>query len=96
MVKAGTAAQFDAVVTESEAVVMTNGVPLFAHPRDPNVALFEFGTYYANYGTDLYRYDHGSGDVTTRHFDYDEVKALAFSPVDPDVIYLGLSYENVQ
>lgn len=87
---------FDVVVTASEAIVMTNGVPLFAHPRDPNVAIFEFGTFYANYGTDLYRYDHGSGDVTTHHFDYDEVRALAFSPADPDVMYLGLTFENVQ
>lgn len=87
---------FNAVVAASEAIVMTNGVPLFAHPRDPNIALFEFGTYYGNYGTDLYRYDHASGDVSTNHYDYDEVKAVAFSPADPDVLYLGITFENIQ
>lgn len=86
---------FTAVVTQTLEVILRNQVLLAAHPTDPNVLYFVFGTYFQGYGTDLYRYDHSTGKVTKTHNDYNDVSALAFSPSDPKVMYLGLTSDAV-
>ncbi len=87
-------ASFDVVVTESADVTLINGTLLAPHPENPDVLYFIFGSNYADYGTDLYRYDHASGKVTKTHNAYDEISSIVPSPADPKVLYLGLTVEN--
>jgi hypothetical protein len=82
---------FEPVVEESPAVTLTNGVLLVPHPSNADVLYFEFGTYFGGYGTDIHRYDHATGDVTTTHNGYDDVSSIAFNPVDDSVMYFGLT-----
>lgn len=89
-------ATFAPVVDEANGVVLTNGSPMWAHPTDPNRVVFEFGTDFQGYGTDIYVYDHALGSVKIHHHDYDQLAALAFSPFDPDILYLGVSSEQIQ
>lgn len=88
-------ATFAAVVTEAPGVDLINGNLLVPHPTDIDVLYFVFGTNYADYGTDIYRYDHAGGQLTKNHNDYDEVSAIVASPADPSVLYLGLTVEEI-
>lgn len=80
-----------AVDHDPATVTLTNGVPLAPHPTDPNILYFEFGTWFAGYGTDLFAYDAGSGRLTVAHNDHDGINAIAFNPGYPQVMYLGLT-----
>ncbi|QRK12931.1 exo-alpha-sialidase [Archangium violaceum] len=82
---------FAPVVVESENVSLTNGVLVAPHPKDAQVIYFEFGTYYQDYGTDIYKYNHATGVVTQTHNANDDVSSIAFSPADPSVMYFGLT-----
>lgn len=86
---------FTPIVSESVAVTLTNGVLLAPHPVDAGVLYFEFGTYFQGYGTDLYKYDQATGQVTKTHNSYDDVSSIAFHPQDPSVMYFGLTSEDV-
>ena len=71
-------------------VALHNQPLLAAHPHDHNVVYFVFGT--PTDGTDLYRYDdrlHFGWSKT--HNDYHGIHAIAFSPADPGLLYLGVS-----
>jgi photosystem II stability/assembly factor-like uncharacterized protein len=81
---------FVPVVDEGNGVQLINGPVMAAHPTDPNVLYFVFGTYFDAYGTDLFRYDAATKSLTVSHFKYDDFDAIAFSPVDPSVMYFGL------
>jgi len=83
-------ASFVPVVDEGNGVQLINGPVMAAHPTDPNVLYFVFGTYFDAYGTDLFRYDAASKLLTVSHFNYDDFDAIAFSPADPSVMYFGL------
>ncbi|WP_170319477.1 sialidase family protein [Polyangium spumosum] len=85
---------FEVVVTESAEVDLINGTLIVPHPTDAAVLYFVFGTGYNDYGTDLFRYDHGTGVVTKTHNGYDGVSAIVASPADPKLLYLGLTVEN--
>ena len=85
---------FGVVVTESPDVDLINGTLIVPHATDPDVLYFVFGTGYNDYGTDLFRYDHGSGQVTKTHNTYDDVSSIVASPADPTLLYLGLTVEN--
>lgn len=89
-------ATFVPVVDEASGVVLTNGSPMWAHPTSSDRVVFEFGTDFQQYGTDVYVYDHALGSVKIHHHDYDQLAALAFSPFDPDILYLGVSSEQIQ
>ena len=86
---------FTAVVTQTPEITLRNQELLAAHPTDPGVLYFVFGTYFQGHGTDIYRYDQATGKVTTTHNTYNDVSALAFSPTDAKVMYLGLTSEVV-
>lgn len=86
---------FRSVAEQSETLILVNGPPMFADAADADVVWFTFGTYYDAYGTDLYRYDHAAGAVTSTHNAYDDVVAVAFSPADPAILYLGVAEERV-
>jgi hypothetical protein len=81
---------FTAVVDEQPGLQLVNGALIAAHPTDPNVLYFVFGTYFQAYGTDLFRYDAAANALRVSHFDYDDFDAIAFSPADPSVMYFGL------
>ncbi|NUR71273.1 MAG: dispase autolysis-inducing protein, partial [Hamadaea sp.] len=55
-----------------------------------DVVYFEYGTWFANYGTDLYAYDAGTGRLSTGHSGQDGINAITFNPAFPQVLYLGL------
>jgi hypothetical protein len=82
---------FTGAVDEQPGVVtLVNGALLVPHPADANVLYFVFGTYFQNYGTDLFRYDAVTKALRTTHFDFNDIDAIAFSPFNPDVMYFGL------
>jgi len=77
-------------------VTLTNQPTMAAHPEDPAVLYFVWGTYFSNYGTDLFRYDRVLGELSVTHIDgLDGIDAIAFSPADPAVMYVGLEEEQV-
>jgi hypothetical protein len=82
---------FTKVTEQTADVTIRNQELLAAHPTDTNVLYFVFGTYFQNYGTDIYRYDHTTMAVTKTHNPYNDISSVAFSPVDPTVMYLGLT-----
>ena len=83
-------ATYAPVVDESPGVKLINGPTMAAHPSNRDVLYFVFGTYYAGYGTDLFRYDHATRTLTMTHNDHDGIDAIAFSRRDPSVMYLGI------
>ena len=83
-------ASFTPVVDEAPGVQLINGPLMAAHPTDPNVLYFVFGTYFDAYGTDLFSYSAATRSLTVMHHAYDDFDAIAFSPADPSVMYFGL------
>ncbi|HEX7829079.1 MAG TPA: dispase autolysis-inducing protein [Thermoanaerobaculia bacterium] len=79
------------VIDEAPGVKLINGPTMAAHPTNPSVLYFVFGTHFYDHGTDLFRYDHTNPhELVLMHHDQDGVNAIAFSPEDADVMYLGL------
>jgi hypothetical protein len=87
-------ATFRSVVDQSASVQLINGNLLAPHPALPDVLYFVFGTYFQNYGTDLFRYDAASGALTMTHNDFNDINSIAFSPVRPNLMYFGLEVES--
>lgn len=75
-------------------VTLTNGLLLVPHPVDAGKVYFEFGTWFAGYGTDLFAYDAALDRLTSTHNPYDDVTAIAFHPRFPTLMYLGLSEQR--
>lgn len=86
---------FKRVINHTRKVTLINGNVMAAHPTNPKVLYFVFGTFFQNYGTDIYRYDAAKKRVTKTHNDYDDVSSIAFNPADSSVMYLGLTVEEV-
>jgi hypothetical protein len=86
---------FQPVIDKSATVSLVNGPTMAAHPTDPDVFYFVFGTSFAGYGTDLFRYDAGAGALTMTHNANHGISAIAFNPADPSVLYLGLDVEQL-
>lgn len=87
---------FSPVVDNSADVTLVNGPVMAVHPMFPDRLYFVFGTSFQNYGTDLYRFDRSGGTVTKTHNSYHRIPALAFHPVDPQLLYLGIANEVVR
>ena len=85
---------FVPVVQAGAGVTIINQPVMAAHPTNPNVFYFVFGSHFQNYGTDLFRYDAVNG-LTLTHNDHHDINSIAFSPTDPSVMYLGLEVEFV-
>lgn len=83
-------ATFRAVVDEEAGVKLINGPTMAPHPTNRDVLYFIFGTYFQGYGTDLFRYDAASAQLTMTHSTLDDVNAIAFSRKTPSVMYLGI------
>ena len=84
---------FAKVVESGASITVRNQPVMAAHPTDPNLLYFVFGTRFQGYGTDLFRVD-ATGDVRLSHNGNDDVDSIAFSRSDPTVMYLGLETEK--
>jgi photosystem II stability/assembly factor-like uncharacterized protein len=83
-------ASYRRVIDENPAVKLVNGPTMAAHPTNRELLYFVFGTHFQGYGTDLFRYDAGNGNLTVTHSKHDDVNALVFSRRHPHLLYLGL------
>ncbi|HEX7183218.1 MAG TPA: dispase autolysis-inducing protein [Thermoanaerobaculia bacterium] len=88
---------FDPVIHQDPAagIQMQNGPTMAAHPTDPGVFYYAFGMSFQSYGTDLYKYDAATRQLTWTHNAYHGIGAVDFSPADPSVLYLGLQLVQV-
>lgn len=93
---------FGAVLSETRGtgdpprggVTIINGPVLAPHPTDRNVLYFGFSASFANYGTDIIRFDAAAGTHSVHHNHYHDVGEIAFAPGRPGVMYLGLGSEQ--
>ncbi|GAB2594977.1 WD40/YVTN/BNR-like repeat-containing protein [Kribbella endophytica] len=85
--------KFRPVLDESQATLY-NGNRLWPSPVDPDLLYFAYGTSFANYGADLYRFRTSTGELTKQHNTFDGIPGLAFNPADPSILYLGLAEER--
>lgn len=81
---------YERVIDASADVTLVNGPVMAAHPTNPNILYFVFGTFFQGYGTDLFRYDAATRTLTKTHNDHDDINAIAFARDDANVMYLGL------
>jgi hypothetical protein len=81
---------FAPVVGAGNGVTLINGPVMAAHPSNQDVLYFVFGTYFQDYGTDLFRFDASTRELRLMHHDFDDIDAIAFSPLNPDLMYFGL------
>jgi hypothetical protein len=84
---------FVPVVDASADVTIINGPTMAAPPNSADVLYFTFGSRFAGYGTDLYKFDATTGQVTKTHNDNHRMPAIEFNPADPSVLYLGIGHE---
>ncbi|HEU4520963.1 MAG TPA: sialidase family protein [Thermoanaerobaculia bacterium] len=87
-------ATFTSVVDEAPGVKLVNGPVMAADPVDPDVLYFVFGTNFQGYGSDLFRFDAATGELTVTHSEHHDINAIAFSRADARVLYLGLEVES--
>jgi hypothetical protein len=85
--------KFREVLDQSRADLI-NGNQLWASPTDADLLYFSYGTSFANFGADLYRFVPSTGELTKRHNTNDGIPSLAFNPADPKILYLGLAQER--
>lgn len=83
------------VASEAPGVKLINGPVMAAHPTNRDVLYFVFGTYFQDYGTDLFRLDLSTNALTMTHSNFNDVNAIAFSRRDANVMYLGIEYVTV-
>jgi hypothetical protein len=84
-------ATFDPVIDEAPGVKLINGPMMAAHPSNADVLYFVFGTHIFQYGTDLFRFDLAAPhELRLMHHEEDGIDAIAFSPGNPNIMYLGL------
>jgi hypothetical protein len=86
---------FEVVVTASADVQLTNGVPMLAHPTDPDILYFTWGTAFQGIGSKLYKVSAQEKSVTYTTNPYSRIMALTASPADAGLLYLGLSNEQL-
>lgn len=81
---------FYPVIDHSATVTIRNQPAMAAHPTNPGVLYFVFGTYYQDYGTDVFRYNLRDQSLTKTHNSYDGIDSITFSRKDPSIMYFGL------
>lgn len=84
----------------ARTVMLANQLTMAAHPDEPDVLYFTFPTTSCcppeTEGANLGRYDAYFDDLDVVYIDgLDGIDALAFNPVDGDVIYLGLESQDI-
>lgn len=85
--------KFREVLDQSRATLI-NGNRMWGSPADPDLLYFSYGTSFANFGADLYRFRPSTGELSRQHNRNDGIPSLAFNPSDPNILYLGLAEER--
>ena len=85
--------KFREVLDQSRADLI-NGNKMWASPVDPDLLYFSYGTSFANFGADLYRFRPSTGELTKHHNRHDGIPSLAFNPSNPEILYVGLAEER--
>jgi hypothetical protein len=85
--------KFREVLDQSRADLI-NGNRMWASPVDPDLLYFSYGTSFANFGADLYRFVPSTGALTKHHNANDGIPSLTFNPSNPKILYLGLAEER--
>ncbi|MFI5697283.1 hypothetical protein ACIA58_35830 [Kribbella sp. NPDC051586] len=85
--------KFREVLDQSRADLI-NGNRMWASPVDPDLVYFSYGTSFANFGADLYRFRPSTGELSKHHNRNDGIPSLAFNPSNPKILYLGLAEER--
>ncbi|HEY3561335.1 MAG TPA: hypothetical protein VGL05_27915 [Kribbella sp.] len=85
--------KFREVLDQSRATLI-NGNRMWASPVDPDLLYFSYGTSFANFGANLYRFVPSTGTLTKHHNRNDGIPSLAFNPANPQILYLGLAEER--
>ncbi|GAA1588046.1 hypothetical protein GCM10009804_50180 [Kribbella hippodromi] len=85
--------KFREVLDQTQADLI-NGNQMWASPADPDLIYFSYGTSFANFGADLYRFRPSTGELTKHHNRNDGIPSLAFNPSNPKILYLGLAEER--
>ncbi len=76
---------------------MTNSPVWAVHPVEPDVLYYIYGDRRDDYGTDFFRYDQSSDELSVTHTDaLDGIGSIAFNPVDAKVMYVGLMQEIIR
>ena len=76
-------------------VTLTGGTRLFVSPHDPLAVFLPFGSFFQDYGTDLFRSTDGLETLEVSHFDgFYEVMAMAWGPPDTGVLYVAASSDR--
>jgi len=73
-------------------VMLRKFLALAPRPGQPDVLYFPFGSFVGARNSDLFRYDVGTNELTVKHVsdDFQDIGRIAFSPADPQVMYLGV------
>ncbi|TWD73324.1 sortilin (neurotensin receptor 3) [Kribbella amoyensis] len=82
------------IVLDSTRATLYNGNRMWPSPVDADLLYFAYGTSFANYGSDLYRFRPSTGELSKQHNTFDGIPGLAFNPADPSLLYLGLAEER--
>jgi hypothetical protein len=85
--------KFREVLDQSRADLI-NGNRMWGSPADPDLLYFSYGTSFANFGADLYRFVPSTGALSKQHNTYDGIPSVAFNPANPAILYLGLAEER--
>jgi hypothetical protein len=81
-------------VLDASRATLYNGNKMWGSPVDRDLLYFSYGTSFANYGADLYRFRPSTGELSKQHNKHDGIPSLAFNPADPTILYLGLAEER--
>lgn len=71
-------------------VILSNGMPMYPHPKNVNRLYFTWGTCASMYGTNLYRYDAQSKKLTWDNHAFPGFGPVVVSPADPSFLYLAI------
>lgn len=83
---------FAPVVAETAIIPLNNGTALWPHPHLRQLLYFAFGSKFS--GGRLMKYDQTTGQVTSTTNGFHGIDALAVSPADDSLLYLGLSWKD--
>ncbi|WP_156960594.1 hypothetical protein [Amycolatopsis taiwanensis] len=85
---------FTSVAEQDNRITLPNGPVMAADPKDSGTVYFIYGTYYQGYGTDIYKYDSHSQNVSVAHNSYHRIDSIAFHPRAPGLLYFGVDKER--
>lgn len=83
---------FSPVIDDTGEVTLRNQPLMVAHPRKADTLYFVFGTFFQDYGTDLFHYSYSTKRISRTHNAHHDINSIAFSRAKSSVMYLGLQH----